>query len=82
MEKGLSWVEGFTEARLCLRRLWASQPPAWTLPRTCCPCSWWGGGCGPHPIRVEEGGDHCWPEPRPTLIWNAAPALAIHVFLS
>lgn len=33
-------------------------------------------------IRVEEGGDHCWPEPRPTLIWNAAPALVIHLFLS
>lgn len=33
------------------------------------------------PIRVEEGGDHCWLEPRPTRIWSAAPALAIHVFL-
>lgn len=39
-------------------------------------------GVGLTLIRVEEGGDHCWPEPRPTLIWNAALALVIHLFLS
>ena len=81
MEKGLSWVEGFSEARLCLRRLWARQPPAWTCPALAARAPGGEVGVDLTPIRVEEGGDHCWPEPRPTRIWSAAPALAIHVFL-